>query len=544
MRKKTVSPSPAPTSETTQPLRFRADGTFKVLQMADIQDGPDVSPDTVRLIAAAIEQADPDLVVLTGDQIRGYDPAWMYTFLRRRGEDIGERVRVITKFEDAWQRRSAAWHTRMHTLLHGDTQTEDGTDTGDRHHALPALEKLHQDLEETYERYVQEPASAKRAKIRARLLDDARAKVMRCFAGFLDPIVSARVPFAATYGNHDFQCGILVDEQDDLYREFAGCMNPQASEDNPLAPEPGTFALPIYAHDGSKVAMSVMMVNSGDYADDGQDDAEDDDYPNRHAHPEHTSAAEQAQYMVNARGLDLADSAGYGLPSDVALEWLEQVQHTLQEMNGNEQPVPSIAFQHIAPQDFYECLKEVPAYTPNAVEGARAFAGRCYVLNPEVCYPGGMLGESIGCADTNAGQVERMRKAGGYFALYCGHDHKNSFVGHVDGIDLGYAPTCGFTSYGPKTKLRGIRLFEFHESDPTQYSTRMLNWSELVGGRSTNELRVFVEDHVVTDGASLRDQLRQPAVFATMSTIAASVAATFGYVLFRFTRAISRAFRR
>ena len=67
-------------------LRFREDGSFRVLQMADIQDGPNVLPDTIRLIREAIRKADPDLVVFTGDQIRGYDPAYIDTFLRRRGE--------------------------------------------------------------------------------------------------------------------------------------------------------------------------------------------------------------------------------------------------------------------------------------------------------------------------------------------------------------------------------------------------------------------------------------------------------------------------
>ena len=75
----------------------------------------------------------------------------------------------------------------------------------------------------------------------------------------LGPVIEAEVPFAATYGNHDFQCGILADEQDGIYREFPGCLNPVDSL------EPGTFALPIEASDGSgRVAMSVMMVNSGD----------------------------------------------------------------------------------------------------------------------------------------------------------------------------------------------------------------------------------------------------------------------------------------
>lgn len=34
-------------------LRFREDGSFRVLQMADVQDGPDVLPDTIRLIREA-----------------------------------------------------------------------------------------------------------------------------------------------------------------------------------------------------------------------------------------------------------------------------------------------------------------------------------------------------------------------------------------------------------------------------------------------------------------------------------------------------------
>ena len=40
-------------------LRFREDGSFRVLQMADVQDGPDVLPDTIRLIREAIREADP-----------------------------------------------------------------------------------------------------------------------------------------------------------------------------------------------------------------------------------------------------------------------------------------------------------------------------------------------------------------------------------------------------------------------------------------------------------------------------------------------------
>ncbi|WP_175578397.1 metallophosphoesterase family protein [Bifidobacterium jacchi] len=464
-------------------LRFRKNGTFRVLQMADIQDGPAVNRDTIRMIEAAIREAKPDLVVLTGDQIRGYDPAYIDTFLRRRGEEPGARVRAVTHVE--------AFLKGIRPRV--AVSELEGT-------PVPTLDEL---------------------------LDATRDKVRATFAAFLKPVINAGVPFAATYGNHDFQCGILADEQDDIYREFPGCLNPKAaaghtasnaSNANPVGPtgdaprvavssasaiglEPGTFALPVLSSDGSNhIAMSVTLVNSGDYA--GNPAENDAQYP---------------QYVVNSRGLDLADSDGYGTPTSEAIAWLGSSQRELSARNGDGRPVPTIAFQHIPPQEYYDCLKQVPAWTPNAVEGARTFAGRCYVLDEKVCRPGSRLGEAIGCADENVGEVAALREAGGYFALFCGHDHKNAFVGHVHGLDLGYAPTCGFECYGPKSRYRGIRLFEFHESDPAAYETRMLTWGELVGRYSSNEVRVFFEDHCITGTISLRNDLRRPQVFAAVA---------------------------
>ncbi|MBT1167169.1 metallophosphoesterase family protein [Bifidobacterium simiarum] len=471
-------------------LRFRGNGTFRVLQMADIQDGPNVNEDTIRLIREAIDVTEPDLIVFTGDQIRGYDPAYIDTFLRRRGDRPGEHIRSVTKFEAKVQ----------------GVHSEDV-----------------------------DPITA---------MNHTREKVRETFASFLEPATTAGVPFAATYGNHDFQCGILADEQDDIYREFPGCLNPRCGSDapaknsaDPLACEPGTFALPVEASDGSgRIAMSVMMVNSGDYAGDGGDeDGEPGPYLNTEDQ-ERKHPITFSLYSQHARTIDLADSSGYGTPSPEAIAWLGDVQRHLGESNGDGKPVPAIAFQHIPPQEFYQCLREVPAWTPYAVEGTRTFAGKCYLLDESKCRPGSLLGESIGCADTNCGEVEAMREAGGYFALFAGHDHKNAFVGHVDGLDLGYAPTCGFTSYGPKSALRGIRLFTFHEDDPAAYDTRMLTWGELIGGRSANEVRVFVGDHLVTDGASMRNELRKPPVLATLTLTVAAIDHVLWHSVFRRRR--------
>lgn len=463
-------------------LRFRDDGTFRVLQMADVQDKPDVEPDTIRLIREAIRAADPDLVVFTGDQIRGYDPAYIDTFLRRRGEEPGARVRVVTELEAKLQ--GVKRQPRVRAIADGVVDRLERANLSQAAGSVSA--------------HMQASASGLTLD---EMLDETRAKVRRTFRGFLRPVVEAGVPFAATYGNHDFQCGILAEEQDDIYREFPGCLNP--AELDALSFEAGTFALPVAAsNDPEHIAMSVVMVNSGDYADHNTPEERDSQYP---------------AYAVNPRGFDLADSDGYGTPSAGAIAWMKTVQSELKTMNGDGKPVPSIAFQHIPPQEFYDVLKEVPAWTPNAVEGARTHAGHCYVLDSDKCRPGSRIGEAIGCADENVGQVRAMCEAGGYFALFCGHDHKNAFVGHAHGIDLGYAPTCGFECYGPKSRYRGIRLFEFHEDNPEDYDTRMLTWGDLVGRYSSNELRVWFEDHCITDAIGVRNELRRPQVFAVVA---------------------------
>lgn len=52
-------------------------GRFRIMQIADTQEIPAVSPDTIKLISAALDKEKPDLVVFTGDQIKGYSSFFM-----------------------------------------------------------------------------------------------------------------------------------------------------------------------------------------------------------------------------------------------------------------------------------------------------------------------------------------------------------------------------------------------------------------------------------------------------------------------------------
>lgn len=56
------------------PLCFRKDGTFHIMQVADIQESPLVSGDSITFLDAALRKEKPDLVIFTGDQLKGYSP--------------------------------------------------------------------------------------------------------------------------------------------------------------------------------------------------------------------------------------------------------------------------------------------------------------------------------------------------------------------------------------------------------------------------------------------------------------------------------------
>ena len=83
----------------------------------------------------------------------------------------------------------------------------------------------------------------------------------------------------------------------------------------------------------------------------------------------------------------------------------------------------------------------------------------------------------------------------------------------------------------PKSRFRGIRLFEFREDNPMAYVTRMMTWGDLVGRYSSNELRVFFEDHCVTDLIGVRNELRRPQVSATLLGAGAVACGAIGYAV-------------
>ena len=404
-------------------LQFHESGKFRVLQFADIQDGPKVSSDTIRLIEASLDATRPDVVIFTGNQVAGYDTAYADTFRKRRWS--GGFAAVKSADRRAAERRAA-------------------------------------DLERT------------------------REKVRGMIGRFTAPLAERGIPWAVTYGNHDFQCGLDNAELDAIYREFPGCLNPEstaASADHPRTMpgsglpdqlvypcEPGTFALPVSDVDHTHTVLGLVLLDSGDYA----------------------------------------RSGGYGAPSGKGFSFLRRVPELLGEQ--------SMLFQHMAMPQYYDLLREVPANAANAIQGYRAFDGHSYVLDETKTEPGSYLGEGISCPDHDYGEFALLKETRGYFAVAVGHDHRNGFVGAHNGIMLVATPTCGFGSYGPVPEKRAARLFEFDIRHPHEPRTQLLEFGDLVGKPNSKKAYAYGMTSVKPDAEGM-DLLHKPGLWSWLAGI-------------------------
>ena len=413
-------------------LQFHQSGKFRVLQLADIQDGPKVSKDTVKLIEASLDATRPDIVIFTGNQIAGYDPAYAQTTRKRR-----------------WSAAAG---------ISSKTASSKSSEASERFEA--ALERTCASVRATVEQLVR-------------------------------PLADRGIPWAVTFGNHDFQCGLSNAEIESICREFPGCVNPEptggesglgdansansvgsmdSAEDagfvqlraesylpnqRVFACEPGTFALPVADVDHTMSVLGLVLLDSGDYA----------------------------------------RSGGYGSPSAEALRFLAEVPKAMraqsQEIGRSQEPA-------------------VAANAARAIEGYRNFAGKHYVLDEEKTLPGSYLGEGVSCPDADSGEFAILEQHD-YFAISAGHDHRNAFVGtvpvsremasadaqtaaspgKVGGLMMIASPTSGFGSYGPVPQKRAARLIEFDIRHPYEPRTQLLEYGELVGKPSAGKAYAY-----------------------------------------------------
>ena len=125
-------------------LRFNSDHKFKIMQIADTQEIPTVSPDTLSLINNALDREKPDLVIFTGDQIKGYskkfkkDPAIIESTIDILVEPIAKRnipFMVTYGNHDAQcgvdNRGQYKFYAKYDNFISGDLRNSDDVGTAD-----------------------------------------------------------------------------------------------------------------------------------------------------------------------------------------------------------------------------------------------------------------------------------------------------------------------------------------------------------------------------------------------------------------------------
>lgn len=261
------------------------------------------------------------------------------------------------------------------------------------------------------------------------------------------PLEDRGIPFAVTFGNHDDQCGISKEEQVKIYRRYSNCVG-----FNDADPSIGrsTFNLPVWSSDGQKVSYNLWLMESGGLDENGN----------------------YFEYVSTA-----------------ALDWYKAKSNEMKAANGGE-PIMSLMFQHIPVTETYELLSEVGKGT----KGAVAKDGKYYILNKALA--NGFLGESPCVTQQNFGQLDTIAAQSDVKAIVFGHDHVNSFIGNLRGVDIIQTPGASFRSYG--NDLRGVRVFEIDENDTQNYQTYTLDFYDLMGNGLKQKLQfIFSADEKI-----------------------------------------------
>ncbi len=245
----------------------------------------------------------------------------------------------------------------------------------------------------------------------------------QCIENLMHVFEKRNIPVAVCLGNHDTESSDLALRQSliNYYNSFSCSIS-----------SPECYNIPVYSHNGDKVAFNLWFFDSGSYDENGR-------YSNV---PE-----EQIEYYLSTS---------------------EKLQR---ENSGNK--VYSLAFQHIVVPDIYDALKRVKHKGPYVYE--RIYRkGEYYVLNPDNTNKGIMLEEPCS-GDINHGQFDAMVRRGDVLAVFSGHDHMNTFSVRHRGMDIVNSPSTRYNSDSFSTQY-GYRILDIKEDDTSSYSDRLVQW--------------------------------------------------------------------
>ena len=270
--------------------------------------------------------------------------------------------------------------------------------------------------------------------------DNINTEEIEAYDDVFNALDRTGVPYTAVLGNHDQESsgGLTRDEIIERYASYENCLVYDA---DPALHGAGTHNLPVLSSDGSKIAFNFWMFDCGDY-------------------------------VRNSQG----EWLGYDWVREDQINWYNETRDAMTAENGGEL-VPSIAFQHIIPQEPTQMI-----FAPSDINMGDLTInfqdGTSNTFLPDITKFDGYLFEKSCPSYGNDGQWDAMVEGGDVLGLVVGHDHVNNFVVDCGGIDLIMTPGCTFTSYY-EGMIQGARVIEINEENPWEYSTYNLTANKL-----------------------------------------------------------------
>lgn len=216
----------------------------------------------------------------------------------------------------------------------------------------------------------------------------------------LEPVITRKIPFAVTWGNHDDEQGMSRQELFDLIKDIPNNLTSTVQGVTGVT----NFVLPVKSADGKKESAVLYVFDSNSYS------------------------------TLPKKVVD-----GYGWIALDQIDWYTKTSKELTAKNGG-QPLPSLAFFHIPLPEYHEAVLDEKAY----LVGTR---------KEVACAP-----------KINTGLGASMLQAGDVMGVFVGHDHVNDYVVNWRGILLGYGRyTGGSTVYHDIPQGNGARIIELTE---------------------------------------------------------------------------------
>lgn len=302
------------------------------------------------------------------------------------------------------------------------------------------------------------------------LIGDNKTNAAMTISNLMKPIADSKIPFTAVFGNHDAFGTADKDFQWECYKLY----------DN-FAGKNYTFdAIPIYSENDNDVKFCVYMFDSHEKDKNGK-------YK--------PITAEQIEMYKSARD-----------------RFEEETGHA----------VNALAFQHIPPEDIYDCFETSLHKFSGTLQGAGSHSNKYYRLPCYAENDRSFMGENAASPDEKSGQLEAFKEKGDVLGLFFGHDHNNSFIVKHDDLDLGYTQGCGFNIYGPG-KNRGGRVFDIYEDSPDKYTTFTVTCRDIENFKLERPVKEFIYTHSPSSVSEAKKLIKKVGIAALAVGAAAAI---------------------